>query len=380
MMSFTPPAPAPPAPPPVPATAPVALPETEDPGTAVAFALGWQVAELYSDPHHNRPEARPAPDDLPGIGRLTEAQRTDLGLRQIDAGLHRLLPRIELAGLTPPDTGALRAAFEDSGGEDLRKVVLALHTDTLKTLTAADFRLGKAYGLGRAMRDTVSASDDESLARRFDVGRIRQLDTWLADLDSALPAHASSSVRMSLGRWQEWAARPAVGERPLDWQRDAEVVRRALYRQAQRWRALLSGEKAGVDMLTMKDYLAATQELLSRAGRLVWGVLKHLWFVVLIIAALITAAVVLLATSHTTSGNIAAIAAFAAALGVTWQGVGGAVLRAASRLEAPLWGAALNVAIFEAITRLPGAGPGPVPGSEVTESTDPRRAAPSKPR
>jgi len=326
---------------------------------AVAFALGWQVAELYRDPHHLRPDTRPLPDNLPGIGSLTESQRTDLGLRQLEAGLHRLLPRIGVAGLTVPDTVPLRKAFEGAPDPetnqpaDLRTRLLPLHVETLETLTAADFRLGKAYGLGRAMADTAEVTDAASLDRRFDPWRIRQLDTWLADLDSALPAHASSSVRMSLARWQRWAREALLGEQPLDWQRDPAILCQALYRQAQRWRALLSGEKAGVDMLRMKDYLAATREMLSRAGELLWGVLKHLWFVVAAIAGLVAAAMILLVTSHTTSGNIAAVAALAAALGVTWKGVGDAVWRAASRLERPLWGAALNVAIYEAITMLP---------------------------
>jgi hypothetical protein len=238
-----------------------------------------------------------------------------------------------------------------------------------------DFRLGKAYGLGRAMADTALVTDGASLADRFDAGRIRQLDTWLADLDSALPAHASSSVRMSLDRWQQWSTHPAVGQRPLDWHRDEDIFRRALYRQTQRWRALLSGEKRGVDMLKTKDYLAATRQMLSRAAELAWGVVKRLWFVLALIAALIVAAIVLLATSESTSSHIAAIGALAAALGVTWQGVGGAVWRAAARLEAPLWGAALNIAIFEAITQLPGQSAGSLLSQQAAPVAGPQRVA-----
>jgi hypothetical protein len=163
---------------------------------------------------------------------------------------------------------------------------------------------------------------------------------------------------MSLVRWSEWAAKPSLDGRAIDWQRDRAAVGQALYRQGQRWRALLSGEKAGVDMLKTKDYLAATREMLSRAGGLFWGVVKHLWFVLPIAAALIAGAVVLLITSDTASSNIAAIGALAAAIGLTWQGVGTTVWRAAQRLERPLWGAALNVAIFEAITQLPESGRG----------------------
>jgi hypothetical protein len=345
-----------PAPAPPPAAAP---PASEDPDVAIAFALGWQVAELYRDPHHERPDARPLPEHLPGIGSLTESQRTDLGIRQIEAGLHRLGARIDAAGLGIPAVAPVRDAFggapDPATGKpvDLRGCVLSLHRETLETLSAADFRLGKAYGLGRAVADTGDVSDATSLASRFDHWRIRQLDTWLADLDTALPAHASSSVRKSLARWTEWASDPHLGGGPFDWQRDLQSFRHILARQTELWRALLSGEKAGVDMLKADDYLAAAHEMLSGAAELAWGVVKRLWFVVAVIAALVAAAVVLLATTDTASGNIAAVATLAAALGVTWQGVGKAIGRAASRLERPLWGAAVNIAVAQAITRLP---------------------------
>src|SRR4051812_25261119 len=77
----------------------------------------------------------------------------------------------------------------------------------------------------------------------------------------------------------------------------------------------------------------------------------------------------LLAHSDTTTSNIAAIAAFAASLGVTWKGVGGALAKAAAKLEEPLWGAALNIAIAEAITQLPGVAGGPPRGR--TQEPDP---------
>jgi hypothetical protein len=344
---------------PTPPPPPAAPPTSEDPDVAIAFALGWQVAELYRDPHHERPDTRPLPEFLPGTGSLTESQRTDLGIRQIEAGLHRLSARIDVAGLSAPQVAPLRDAFAGAADPatgkpvDLRTCVLALHRETLETLSAADFRLGKAYGLGHAIAETRDVPDARSLASRFDHWRIRQLDTWLADLDTALPAHASGSVRRSLARWAEWAADPRLDGDPLDWQRDLRPLRQALDRQTQLWRALLSGEKAGVDMLKAKDYLAAIHEMLSRAAELAWGVVKQLWFLLALIAALIVAAVVLLATTDTASGNIAAIATLAGALGLTWQGVGQAIWRAASRVERPLWGAALNIAIYEAITQLP---------------------------
>ena len=167
---------------------------------------------------------------------------------------------------------------------------------------------------------------------------------------------------MSLKGSGDWVRQPKLDSDPLDWARDRDEVRGSLHRQAQRWRALLSGEKAGRDMLKSKDYLRAIRVLMGRAGRLMFGLLVHLWFLVLLALGLIAAAIYLLAHSDTTTSNIAAIAAFAAGLGVTWKGIGGALTKAAAKLEEPLWGAALNIAIAEAITQLPGVAGGPPRG------------------
>src|SRR5437016_383802 len=90
---------------------------SEDPAVAVSFAPGWQMADLYRDPHHKRPDPSPPPDDLPGISGLTESRRTDLGIRQIEAGLHRLSDRTSAAGLLAPSTKSLRQAFESESDE-----------------------------------------------------------------------------------------------------------------------------------------------------------------------------------------------------------------------------------------------------------------------
>ncbi|MGI9022044.1 MAG: hypothetical protein ACR2HV_02190 [Acidimicrobiales bacterium] len=72
---------------------------------------------------------------------------------------------------------------------------------------AADFRLGKAYGLGRALAETTMlprADRPETFLDAFHPFRLRHLETWLSDLKSAFPAHASEGVRGSLHRWASW--------------------------------------------------------------------------------------------------------------------------------------------------------------------------------
>lgn len=331
---------------------------------SAAFALGWQMAGLYRDPHLHRARQRSEPVDLPGYSDLTASERTEIGLDQIEAGINRLWLAIGAAGLERPDTAAVAAAFDAAGGRsgsirDLRWAVVGLHVELMEKLLAADFRLGKAYGLGRALADTGTppategASPREAFERALGHWRLESVRQWLADLDSTLPPHAAKAVRASIDSWEEWAAAPLLDGRPIDWDEDGNAVRLALRRQAQLWRALLSGEKSGTDMLHADDYLRATRELLSRAGHFAAGLVLHLWFVLLPALVLLVAAIVLLATSDRTATDLAAVGAFLVGLGITWQSVGAAAARLGDHLKQPLWGAALNVAIADAITELP---------------------------
>ena len=125
-----------------------------------AFALGWQMAELYRRGETHATQAKPAVD-LPEVGSLAGPDRRNLRFAQIDAALARLRRAITDAGLSVPTTDDVRGGAE-RGEEGERAAILALHTELLHVLTAADFRLGKAYGLGRALCDTcrVHSADD----------------------------------------------------------------------------------------------------------------------------------------------------------------------------------------------------------------------------
>jgi hypothetical protein len=330
----------------------------------VAFALGWQIAELYRSPHLRRPRERFEPRDLPGYTELSPSERTELGLDQIEAGINRLWARVASAGLARPDTSAIAARFGATPGSssgalgDLRWAVVALHIELLQKLLAADFRLGKAYAVGRALADTSVWPAHEGATPREDFdhafgSRLDGVRRWLSDLDSTLPPHAAKAVAISLDAWKKWAGEPKLGGEPLDWVAHGGDVALALQRQGQLWRTLLSGEKGGVDMLHADDYLRAAREVLSQAGHFAGGLLRHLWFVLVPAAAVVIVAVVVLATSDRTATDVAAVAGFLAAMGLTWQSVGTAAARVGDRLKDPLWGAALNAAIGEAITVLP---------------------------
>jgi hypothetical protein len=334
--------------------------KNEGPDEAVcrAFALGWQVSRLRE---HASTDSRIEPDPdgrLPGLSSLSGPEQTALGIAQVEAATHLVEDRLRAAGVATPSTTDVRRAFRHGSGGDVRTQVHVLHRRLLLTFTAADFRIGKAYGLGRTLADTChSPRDLASLQHELQPYRLLNLQEWLADLHSAFPAHAARAVSLSLDQWRRWAEQPVFGRDPLDWSEHHEAVRRTLARQGHLWRALLSGEKAATDMLSPDDYLTAADGLLERTRVLVRSVLtRHpeitygaLFFVLL--------ALFLLLFFDGTGKILAGLAAAAAALGITWKGVGGALASVGAKLEQPLWGAELDYATAAAITRLPGEAP-----------------------
>src|SRR5947208_8131514 len=90
-----------------------------DPRVAAAFALGWQMAELYRPGRRIR-RSPASSDDLPGLARLDEQDLLQLGVDQLKAGLAALGETIGKAGLDLPDLGPVEGAVTN-GGEDARR-------------------------------------------------------------------------------------------------------------------------------------------------------------------------------------------------------------------------------------------------------------------
>jgi hypothetical protein len=325
---------------------------------SIAFALGWQMAELY------RPDTRDGADtagkdDLPGLGSLTAPQMATVGVHQVEAALAKLADPIKSAGQDLARTkAALDGVEKATVGPDRHAQVLALHVQLLATLTAADFRLGKAYGLGRALADTCRNPETaDDLRREFEPERVANLCGWLADLSSTFPPHAGHSVRESLERWcKRLAADPSAVCVHL-----SSILPR-LRRQGTLWRALLSGEKLGRDMLELSHYLRAAESLIVRVRGLTGHFIRRFRLLVGGIALLFLGGLALMSLGH--SGSITAGAgAIVAAIGLGWKAVGGALGRAVAKVEQPAWAAQLDVAVADAITNLPPELPAP-PGTE----------------
>jgi hypothetical protein len=123
-----------------------------------------------------------------------------------------------------------------------------------------------------------------------------------------------------------------------------------LDRQADLWRALLAGEKAGRDTLTVRDNTAAASRMLNRAAGIGRQALRDQWQAPAVALAVILAGLAIGIAIGGVGGTVAAIGALAAGLGISWKGVGYAVSGLADRLRDPLWSAELDFAIAEAVT------------------------------
>ena len=151
-----------------------------------------------------------------------------------------------------------------------------------------------------------------------------------------------------------------------------------LPRQGELWRAILSGEKNATELLDIDDYLNAARDLAARMHSILRDVVARFPLLIGLVAMLLVAGVVLLIIGGG-SEIVAGAASLIAAVGLTWRGVGGAVGRLAGKLEQPLWGAVLDIAIADAITLLPAGGP-PLPPRRprreiALEMADPSRRA-----
>lgn len=313
------------------------------------------MARLYTGPLSSASEPR-LEEDLPGLGALPAAELVKLGLAQADVALSRL--RAFLGDVPLPATDAVRAATEQSPADRdaVRQAILDLHVAVLVQLTAADYRLGKAYGLGRALADTcASAGGDESsrrkaLAHHLDPYRVLVIVAWLEDLKTVLPAHASHGVADSLQRWASWAA--AAGLEAADLAAINSITHE-LHRCGQRWRAVLSGEKTATDLLETGDYVNAARGTLARAAAIAWALALRLWAPLTLAAVLMGIGIWLIIADNSTAQVLAGLGTVAGGLGITWRSAAGSLGHLSVDLVRPLWTAQIDSAVATRLTPAP---------------------------
>jgi hypothetical protein len=321
-----------------------------------SFAFGWQMARLYSGPLSAI--AKPGlDDDLPGLSELPAAQQVTLGLAQADKALSRLKAFLgDDAQL--PTTEAVRAETEKPfpDANAIRIAIFDLHVAILLQLTAADYRLGKAYGLGRVLADTCAPVQGfetgrrQALVHHLEPHRAQVIVGWLDDLKTVLPAHASEAVADSLLLWERWAgaadlpnASPAV----------VNSTTRALHRCGQRWRAVLSGEKAATDVLEISDYVNAARGTVAQAGAIAWSLARRLWAPLAAALALIGVGIWLIIANHSNAQVLAGLGTIAGGLGITWRSASGSLKHLSLDsldLFKPLWGAQIDQVVAARLT------------------------------
>jgi hypothetical protein len=318
-----------------------------------AVALGWRMAELYRDATKQSTRKPKLPDTLPSGSDLGRGRRTEFGIAEVEARLRRL----SLAGTDAPSTEELSDAFEDTDvdAEDVKRSVYQLHLAILRECNAADRALGKAYELGRSLADTCPQKiDGKLMAEQLNRYRLDELGRWLADLASRLPAHSSRAVRISMTRWKIAAKDGESSKFFAD--KELGELHRALDRQVQIWRSLLTNEKQAKDMLGTDDYAKAVGFAVRDSRRLITGYLRRFAPFVLLALALLGAGVWGLLTSEDTSKVIASGAAVASGLGISWKGITATLGRAADEIEKPIWASSIDLVVADAITQKPAQG------------------------
>lgn len=193
-----------------------AVSSSGDREVCAAIALGWQVAQLFHSPVHEGPVADPPRgEQLPGRSLFPGASQSKWLGEQIQSQLDTLLhPLPETVQEAMAKVLAALADPHRSRGTTL-DAIFTLHCRLLEALTIAHYRLGKSYGLGRAMAETallpvIAATDEErqqQLQHMLGSGRLITITDWLADLKTLLPDHAAYAASRSLQDWRQWAAR-----------------------------------------------------------------------------------------------------------------------------------------------------------------------------
>lgn len=321
-----------------------------------AFALGWQMARLYGGPLSSNAEPK-VEADLPGLSGLPPASLVTLGLAQVDVGLGYLQSFLG-DHTTLPTTNATRAEVAEEGADadSIRKAILDLHVQLLIDLTAADYRLGKAYGLGRALADTCASADGDpaqrkkALLHQLEPHRALVLVGWMDDLKTVLPPHSGQAVADSLQRWTRWGESADLGS--LD-AKTVNATTRVLHRCGQRWRAILSAEKNARDLLETNDYVDAARRMLARCGAIGRAVAWQLKVPLGAATLLIVLGLVLMFLNHSTAQVLGGLGTVAGGLGITWRSVATALGRVSLDIGRPLWSAEVDVVIASRLTPEP---------------------------
>lgn len=314
---------------------------------SASVALGWYLAAL-AHPGKVTETAAAVRGATMGLGALSEGQMLAYCQDHVAVAFAKLRDVVDKAAALPAEELAKLGDCIKSAEDDARrKAAGAVDAKVLSALSATDFRLGKAYGIGAALMNlTTRPPEQADLKAHLDEARIAPIVAAIDDLSSALPAHAGHGVRESLREWQKSVVdnSPVAPDEPATWLQ--------LGRQGELWRAVLAGEKSGRDLLEIEDYVDAADRLSKRMRGVAFRLVKQFPAVCILIVALFIGGVLLVTLTDSEAAIVAGAGTILASLGLTWRGMGRTLGALASKLERPLWGAELDIAVTQAITLL----------------------------
>jgi hypothetical protein len=323
-----------------------------DPKVTAALGLGWYLAAL-AHPGRITLTAAAVRGASTGLGPLDDDRMLKFCGSHVAVAFAKLRNVVDKASPLPDEDlkelqACIDSAEEGARESGRRESAREVDAKVLSALSAVDFRLGKAYGVGAALMNlsTPPPAEERNLKSHLDGARIAPVIAAIDDLSTALPEHAGHGVRESLREWQK----SVEGDSPVV---ETDEVWHLLARQGDLWRAVLAGEKAGTDMLEIEDYVDAADRLSKRMRSVAGRLVRRFPVVCAAILALFAAGVVLVAVfPDSAAAIVAGGGTILASLGLTWRGVGRSLGGLAAKLEQPLWGAELDVAVTQAITLL----------------------------
>lgn len=327
-----------------------------------AVDLGWIFAELYGFPSFPPPpsEKDELPLHLPGAGDMSEYDKALALIQRAHLILSDL--RTDLRGVTA-DMSTVMDVLATSGRDDKHvfAAIYSTYTTVQEQLAASDSSVSVAFGLGRTLADTALRPKHDTpsvFAEVFGEYRLENAFKWLDDLDPRLPDKSAAAVGVSLRHWATWARRrfPA-GQAPTESVEEGTV--RALHRQGDLWRRLLTGEKSPKSLLRPEDFAGAAKRMLGHLASIALEFLRTWWKAAVVLVAMLILCVVLAVVLAPTglSRVVALLAPVAVALGITWQGIGVTLGKTLTGAEQDLWAAEVTEAVALASIIPPPAAP-----------------------
>src|ERR1700710_1912057 len=193
--------------------APAAAATVGSSAEAVAFIVGWRLAELYNreelPPPTTADQDAPVPPHLPGASEMTDHEKAMVNVEQAEAALRRLsgLLDVELPRLDAVEQVLKRDAHSR---DDVRREVRLAFVAIRNRIAGRSPRAAMSCGLGRMLADTTllpHVAEPKILMERFDPHRLANGYRWLDDLSTSFPPHAAGAVKASLRTWETWVAR-----------------------------------------------------------------------------------------------------------------------------------------------------------------------------